>query len=92
MNIISEGKAASHNVKSLNGLSRELRDKLTEEMKILSEKISELDDISKDAWRQLSEIEDDVKKMFARVYATVNAKVGRHVCREYRQLLCRVTA
>jgi len=61
---------------------------MAEEMKILSEKISELNDISKDAWKLLSEIEDDVKRMLARVYA----KVGRHVCKEYRQLLCRVTA
>jgi len=76
----------------MSNLSRELRDKLTEEMKILSEKISELNDISKDAWRQLSEIEDDVKKMFARVYATANAKVGRHICKDYRELLCNITA
>jgi len=81
MSIILEGKAASHITTPLNDLSSELRDKLRGEMKILSEKISELNEISKDTWRQLNEIEADVKKMFARVYATANAKVGRHVCK-----------
>jgi len=53
-----------------------------EEMRVLAEKVSELDTMSKDALRQLSKIEDDVQKMCAKVDATAEAKVGRHVCRE----------
>jgi len=78
LTIISEGKVASHNVTSLKDLSRQLRDKLIKEMKILCKQNSELNGISKDACRQLSKIKkNDVKKMLARVHATANATSWR---------------
>jgi len=52
-----------------------MRKTLTDKIEILSEKISVLTDMSKDAWKELSEIEEDAKKMIARVDDIANAKV-----------------
>jgi len=59
----------------LTDLSCELRETLSGGIEILSEKVAELNDISKDAWKELSKIEDEVKKMVARVNATADAQV-----------------
>jgi len=47
-------------------------------MKTLTKKVGELNDISKDAWKELSQIEDEVKKMVARVNALADAQVCEH--------------
>jgi len=60
---------------SLSDLSREIRESLTGGIETLSEKVGELNDISKDAWNELSKIEDEVKKMVARVNAVAEAQV-----------------
>jgi len=74
--IVLEEKAASHNITSLSKLSAELRKSLTHKINTLSEKISVLNDMSKDAWKELSELEEDAKKMITRVDDIANAKVG----------------
>jgi len=61
---------------SLSELSCELRESLTVGIKTLSEKVAELNNISKDAWKELSKIEDEVKKMVARVNAVADAQVS----------------
>jgi len=56
-----------------------LRKSLTDRIEILSEKISVLNDMSKDAWKELSEVEEDAKKMIAKVDDIANAKVGMYI-------------
>jgi len=60
---------------SLSDLSCELRESLTGRIETLSEKVAELNDISKDAWKELSKIEEEVNKMVARVNAVADAQV-----------------
>jgi len=60
---------------SFSDLSCEIRESLTGGIETRSEKVAELNDISKDAWKELSEIEDEVKKMVARVNAVADAQV-----------------
>jgi len=74
--IYTEGEAAFHDMASLSDLSCELRERLTGGIKTMSEKVAELNDISKDAWKELSKIEDEVKKMVARVNAVADAQVS----------------
>jgi len=71
----TEKTVASHDLASLSDLSREIRESLTGGIETLSEKVGELNDISKDAWNELSKIEDEVKKMVARVNAVAEAQV-----------------
>jgi len=66
---------AFHDLASLSDLSCELRESLTSGIEALSEKVAELNDTSKDAWKELSKIEDEVKKMVARVNAVADAQV-----------------
>ena len=66
---------ASHDLASLSDLSCEIRESLTGGIETLSEKVAELNDISKDAWKELSKIEDEVKKMVARVNSAADAQV-----------------
>jgi len=66
---------------SLRDLACELRESLTNEIKSLSGKVAELNEISKDAWNELSKIEDledQVKEMVARVNAVADAQVCCH--------------
>jgi len=71
----AEETVAFHDLAYLSDLSCELRENLTGGIKTLSEKVAELNDISKDAWKELSKIEDKVKKMVARVNALADAQV-----------------
>jgi len=71
----TEGTVAFHDLASLSDLSCELRESLTGGIETLSGKVAELNDISKDAWKELSKIEDEVKKMVARVNAVADAQV-----------------
>jgi len=64
-----EGNTAPHNITSLSKLSDELRKTLTDKISILSEKISVLNDMSKDAWKELSELEEDAKKMITPLHS-----------------------
>jgi len=70
-----ENKEALHDIESLSDLSSDLRERLTYRMKTLSEKVKKLNDISKDALKEVSKIEDEVKKMVARVNAIADAQV-----------------
>jgi len=60
---------------SLSKLSAELRKSLTDKIEMLSENISVLNDMSKDAWKELSELEEDARKMITRVDDIANVKV-----------------
>jgi len=71
----TEETVASHDLASLRDLACELRENLTGGIETLSEKVAELNDISKDAWKELSKIEDEVKKMVARVNAVADVQV-----------------
>jgi len=73
--IYTEGEAAFHDMASLSDLSCELRESLASGIETLFEKVQELNDISKNAWKELSKIEDEVKKMVARVNAVADAQV-----------------
>jgi len=48
---------------------------LADGIEALSKKVEELNGISKDAWKELGEIENKVKKMVARVNALADAQV-----------------
>jgi len=62
-NIYLEGRTTLHHITPLLKLSSEMRKTLTDKISTLSEKISVLNDMSKDAWKELSELEEDAKKM-----------------------------
>jgi len=68
-------EATAHDMALLSDLSCELRESLTGGIETLSEKVTELNNISKDVWKELSKIEDKVKKMVARVNAAADAQV-----------------
>jgi len=71
----TEETVAFHDLASLSDLSCELRENLTSGIDTLSGKVAELSDISKDAWKELSKIEDEVKKMVARVNSAADFQV-----------------
>jgi len=73
--LYTDEEATSHDMASLSDLSCELRESLTGGIETLSEKVAEVNDISKDAWKKLSKIEDEVKRMVARVNSAADAQV-----------------
>jgi len=59
----------------MSQVSSEFRRILTDGLETLASKISVLNDISKDAWRELSGIEEQSKAMISTIDEIANAKV-----------------